>query len=299
MHVIYFDNALAPVANYLKAGTTQLVLALMEAGWADPSLLLDDPLSAAWDVSRDLSLHRPLALAGRWQRASAVEVQRRLADLAGEFVADGGAEEIVPGAGEIVACWQDTLDMVDKRDLGALARRCDWALKYLVLQRQMGRRGLSWQSAEVKALDLRYASLDPGEGLFLQLAKAGQVEAMPGEAAIALCMSEPPDDTRAYLRAHLLRRLGEQVSDIDWDRIRFRHAGERYRGPSSWLGMPDPAGWGKEVSDPVLARCSTAREFIEAVGEPEAPAPTRGSGLSFDGWGQRTRSYLVPLSQDW
>jgi proteasome accessory factor A len=299
MHIIYFDNALAPVANYLKAGTTQLVLALMEAGWAEPSLLLDDPLAAAWEVSRDLTLRRPLPLIGRGRHACAVEVQRRLADLAGEFVASGEAEEVVPGAAEIVACWQDTLDMAEKGDLTALARRCDWALKYLVLERQKGRRGLSWQSPEIKALDLRYASLDPCEGLFLQLARAGQVEAMPAEAAIERCVSEPPDDTRAYLRAHLLRRLGEQVSDVDWDRIRFRHAGERYRGPSSWLGLPDPAGWGKEASDPVLARCQTARDFIEAVGEPEAVAPTRSTGFGSDGWGQRSRPALVPYTQDW
>jgi proteasome accessory factor A len=284
MHVIFFDNALTPVANYLKAGTTQLVLALMEAGWADTSLLLDDPLEAAWDVSRDLTLRKPLPLAARGRRITAVEVQRRLAELAGECVASGEIGDAVPGAAEIVACWQETLKMLQKRDLAALARRCDWALKYLVLDRQRGRRGLSWESPEIKALDLRYASLDPGEGLFLQLAAAGQVEGMPSEDEIERFVAEPPEDTRAYLRAHLLRRLGEQVTDVDWDRMRFRHAGERYREPNAWLGMPDPAGWGKEESDPVLERCQTAREFIEAVGEPE-PKAVKASSWGYDSWG--------------
>src|SRR5262249_25331791 len=223
------DNALAPVANYLKAGTTQLVLALLEAGWGDPALLLDDPLAAAWEVSRDLTLAQPLPLAARGKRASAVEVQRRLADLAGEFIASGEAGASVPGAQEILACWHETLDMLQKRDLGALARRVDWALKYLVIERQRTRRGLSWSSPEVKALDLRYASLAPEEGLFLQLAGAGQVERMPSEEEITRFVSEPPDDTRAYLRAHLLRRLGEQVTDVDWESMRFGRGSERYR----------------------------------------------------------------------
>src|SRR5262249_58614505 len=91
MHIIYFDNVLCPIACYLKAGTTQLVLAMMECGWTDPSLLLDDPLGAAMAVSRDLSLKTPLRLAARNRSARAVEVQKAPADLAGGVRASGGA----------------------------------------------------------------------------------------------------------------------------------------------------------------------------------------------------------------
>lgn len=268
MHVIYFDNTLAPIANYLKAGTTQLVLAMLEAGWVDPTLMLDDPLEAASVVSRDMTLSHPLKLAGRGQYASAVEVQRRFAELAEAFVASGECGDAVPRAVEIVACWQETVEMLAQRDLAALARRVDWALKYLVLERQLSRRGLSWQSPEVRALDLRYASLDPAEGLFLQLAKAGQVEAMPTTKAIDHAADEPPVDTRAYLRAHLIRRFEEEITDCDWDRMRFRQSSGRYRSTGLWLGMQDPARWGKEESDPVLEQCQRPEEFIELVGEP-------------------------------
>jgi proteasome accessory factor A len=299
MHIIFFDNTLAPLANYLKAGTTQLVLALMEAGWADPNLLVDDPLAAAWSVSRDLSLARPLRLVGRGRWATAVQVQKHLADLAGEFVASGEVGNAVPGAEDIVACWQETLNMLQRRDLGAMARRCDWALKYLVLDRQRGRRGLAWESPEIKALDLRYASLDPQEGLFLQLARAGQVEAMPTEEQIEHCVNEPPEETRAYLRAHLLRRLGDEVADLDWDRIRFRSPAGRYSAPSGWLGMPDPASWGREMSEPILERCQTAREFIEAVGEPPLEKVTMLTAYSQEAWGRRGGSYSYPVYQNW
>src|SRR5207302_6204865 len=137
----------------------------------------------------------------------------------------------VPGAEAIVACWRETLDLLARGDLAALARRLDWALKFILLERQRARRGLSWQSAEIKCLDLRYASLDPQEGLFLQLAAAGQVEAMPTPERIERFVKEPPDETRAYLRAHVLRLLGEQVVDMDWDRIRFRVHADRYWSP--------------------------------------------------------------------
>ena len=73
---------------------------------------------------------------------------------------------------------------------------------------------MTWRSPELKCLDLRYASLDPREGLFLQLAAAGHVEAMPSAERIERFVNEPPDETRAYLRAHLLRRFGEDVMDM-------------------------------------------------------------------------------------
>jgi Pup amidohydrolase len=283
MHIIYLDNVLCPVANFLKAGTTQLVLAMAEAGWADPPLLLDDPLAAAAEVSRDGTLRQALPMAQRGRSWTAVEVQKALADRAGEFVAAGAADKVVPDAAAIVACWQETLDLLAQRDIVALSRRCDWALKYLLLDRQRGRHGLTWQSPELKVLDLRYASLDPAEGLFAQMAAAGHMEAMPAPATIERFVREPPDDSRAYLRAQVLRRFGDQVVDLDWDRMRFAMQTDR---PWSWqatLGMPDPAGFGKAVSDPLLERCGTLAELVEAVG---AAAPERNRwGWQAEAWG--------------
>jgi proteasome accessory factor A len=286
MHIIFFDNALCPIANYLKAGATQLVLAMLEAGWAEPLLVLDDPLAACWEVSRDRTLAQPLALVGRGRKATAVEVQQGLVDLAGEFVASGEAGDSVPGAEAIVACWKETLDWLVRRDLGALARRCDWALKYLLLDRQRSRRGLGWRSPELKCLDLRYASLDPHDGLFLQLAAAGHVEAMPSPERIERFVSEPPDETRAYLRAHLLRRFGDEVADMDWDRIRFRVDSDRYWSPGVWLGMPDLCAWGRQASEELFARYHTVRELVEAVGS----LPKRKASY-FDGWGRDAWGY--------
>ncbi len=296
MHIIYFDNVLCPVANYLKAGTTQLVLAMAEKGWADPTLLLDDPLGAALEVSRDLSLRRPLRLARRGRQATAVEVQKALAELAGEFVAAGEAEGVVPGAADIVRTWLETLDMLARRDFAALARRCDWVLKYLLLDRQRGRRGLSWQAPEIKCLDLLFSSLDPQEGLFWQMAAAGQVDAMPTAEEVERFFREPPDDTRAYLRAHVLRRFGEQVADVDWDRMRFRLQSDRYWWAETALPMPDPSAYGREAIEPVLARCATLSDLFAALGVETNPS-SWGGGYYLAGprraepWGQRWDSY--------
>jgi proteasome accessory factor A len=287
LHVIFFDNVLCPVANYLKAGTMQLVLAMAEAGWADPSLQLDDPLSACWEVSRDLTLKQPLRLAQRGRNLTAVEIQKRLADLAGEFVASGQADAVVPGADEIVTCWRQTLDWLGRRDFAAVARRCDWVLKFLILERQRGRQGLTWQSPELKCLDLWYSSLDPQEGLFLQLAAAGQVEGMPSAAEIERFAEEPPDETRAYLRAHLLRRLGEDIVDMDWDRIRFRMQTDRYWSSGTWLVMPDPMQYGRAESEPILEHSGSVKELVEALGDRATTLLPYSYGDWHEPWGRR------------
>ncbi len=224
---------------------------------------------------------------------SAVDVQKALADLAGEFVASGAAASCVPGAEDIVKCWHETLDMLAKRDLGALAKRCDWALKYLLLDRQRGRRNLTWQAPEIKCLDLIFSSLDPQEGLFWQMAGAGLVEGMPTTEQVERFLNEPPDDTRAYLRAHALRRFGEHIVDMDWDRIRFRLQTERYWWSETALLMPDPTQLGRETSEPILGRTQTLTELIAAVAaEPNPDALNRtgngsGGGREMTLWGQR------------
>jgi proteasome accessory factor A len=284
MHIIAFDNVLCPIANLLKAGTTQLVLALAEAGWADPATQLDDPLAVFAEVSRDLTLQKPLPLVGRGRQHTAVEVQRRLADLAGEFVGSGECGDAVPDAARIVALWHETLDRLARRDLDALAGRCDWVLKYLLLDRFRGRRGLSWASPDMKCLDLLFSSLDPQEGLFWQMAAAGQVEEMPAPETVERFVAEPPDDTRAYLRAHALRRFGEHVATLNWDRIRFRLPTDRYWWSETVLAMPDPSGLGREESEPLLAKSATLAELIEAVATEPEPEPYHGSSWRGDSW---------------
>jgi proteasome accessory factor A len=287
MHIIAFDNVLCPVANVLKAGTTQLVLTMAEAGWADPAIQVDDPLAAFAEVSRDMTLRKPLALVGRGRHASAVEVQRRLADLAGEFVESGECGDAVPDAAAIVTLWQQTLDRLARRDLEALTGRCDWVLKYLLLDRFRGRRGITWNSAEMKCLDLLFSSLDPQEGLFWQMDVAGQVEEMPSAETVERFVTEPPEDTRAYLRAQVLRRFGEHVASLNWDRMRFRLPSDRWWSETV-LAMPDPSRLGKAESEPLLKKCATLAELVAAVGTEQEPEPYysySGRG-DWSGWGR-------------
>ncbi len=198
---------------------------------------------------------------------TAIEIQRALASLAGEFVACGAADGIVPGAEQIVSLWLDTLDLLDRREVEALARRCDAWLKYLLLDRQRGRRQLSWSSAEMHVADSLFASLDPDVSLFFQVAGNGFVERMPDEETLDRFAFEPPDDTRAYFRAHVLRRYGAAVSSMDWSRITFRVQNASHWSSYVDVFLRDPRRFNRADTEALLNACSTLRELVEAAHE--------------------------------
>ena len=196
-------------------------------------------------------------------------------------------------------CWLKTLGLLGERELAALARRCDWALKYLVLDRQRGRRGLSWHSAEMKCLDLLYASLDPREGLFLQLAEAGGVDGMPSAEQVERSVEQPPEETRAWRRANVRRIFGEEVTDVAWGRIRFRTEGGHWWSEERVLRLPDPAGFGRAAAAPLLERCATVGELIEAVGESEPRQPRTSLNEYAEPWGERSGSFSSRGWYEW
>ena len=273
MHIIFLDNTLSPVATILKFGTCQLLLAMLEGGWLDSTLALDDPLEAASGISRDLSLRQRWATAIRGRALTAVEMQTAIAERAGEFVASGAARGCVPEAERIVKLWLETLSYLRQQDGEALAERCDGWLKYLLLNRYRSEHGLTWSSNTIRLLDLMFASLDPDESHFFQMADAGLPRLWPTDAEIERGQYEPPTDTRAYFRAHVLRRFGHMVNDLDWDHIRFSLQREMYWSFTSKLSMSTPWDFNRSQTDELLAACETVEQLVEAVNERGADVP--------------------------
>ena len=266
LHVIFVDPVLSPVANILQTGALQLICAIIEADWADPTLSLDDPLEAAPQVSRDLSLRRPLRTTVRGRSMSAAEIQRALAELAGEFIqSQPDIESIVPGAADIVALWRETADWLLRRDLDALSRRSDAWLKFLLVNRARRRHNLPWQAAQLKLIDAQFASLDRERSLFFRMADDGFVHGMPTPEEVARYRDHPPDDTRAWFRAQLLRRYGDAVMSINWDRIVFGLRYRRHWWSHAEIRMPDPRRHTRSECESLLEQCSCLEDVIEAA----------------------------------
>jgi hypothetical protein len=224
LHVIFHDTTMTHASNYLKAGVTQLVLALLESGWCGRHVVLADPLEAltAWGHDPDL---QACARLDDGRRVTAIEHQRLFLHAVKALVAKGDAR-CVPDAAGIVAMWEDTLDKLERRDIAALVRRLDWVMKRQLLSRAMeSDPGLDWDSPSIRAADLLFASLDPANGLYAAIAAGGGTETLVAQADIDRAMSTPPEDTRAWSRTMVLRHAGMRgVDSVNWDEIHLRPA---------------------------------------------------------------------------
>jgi proteasome accessory factor A len=267
--VIFYDSNLCHVANLLKVGVLQIVLAMLEAEEVDTSLLLDDPLSAVLEWSRDPDLgSRVPTCDGR--NLTAVELQLLFLERAKRFVERGECEGIVPRAAEIVALWEDTLAKLAGRDFTALAGRLDWVLKRAAIERAFALRpDLQWAAPAAKQLDLAYCDLDPSRGLYWKYEQS-TVERVVTDEEIERFVREPPEDTRAWGRAMLLRLGDDRVTDVDWDFVKFRTEHGSWSSVRK-LDLPDPSGFGRAAFAPVLERCADLEDVLEELGSEDLP----------------------------
>ncbi|MCP4896927.1 MAG: proteasome accessory factor PafA2 family protein [bacterium] len=266
LHVIFYDNTLCHVASFLKLGVLQIILAMIEAEDVDPTLALDDPVEAVVAWSHDPHLEARVRLTSGL-RLSALEVQLEFLDRAQRFVASGGCEGIVPEAETILSLWQETLMLLQQHDLVAVARRVDWALKFMLLEGVISEHAkLDWNSPEIKHLDQLYGSLDPDEGLYWAYEKSGFVENVVSDSRIEHFVSHPPEDTRAWGRAMLLRLAENEIDEVNWDYLTFRKAKKRAR---MRLDMANPLDFGRTQIEPVLAGDPQLGDVLESLGASE------------------------------
>ncbi len=293
LHCIFFDNTLCHASGVLRTGIMQIVLAMIEAEQVNPQLILDDPIGAVRRWSHDPTLQAREALtSGR--KLTAVEVQLLFLEEARRFADAGGCEGIVPRAEEILALWQDTLQKLGERDWAALASRLDWALKRFLLERAMSQRSeLTWRSPELKHLDHMYSSLDPADGLYWACERSGLVERYVTDAEIDRFLREPPDDTRAWTRARLLRIGGEDVEAVDWDAIKFTRPTGNGWSRRRTLDMPDPLGLTKRDTAALFNRAANLDEALDWLEQGAVSERTIAAG----GWANEGAcSHLRPAA---
>jgi len=270
LHMIFFDSTLAPGATLLKVGTTQIILSMIEAEFVNPNLVLDDPVYALSCYSHDPTLQaRALIVNGR--NLTALELQYCFLEEAKRFVANGGCEGIVPRANEILSLWEDTLHKFENRQFTELSRRIDWVLKYQIMERAIAQQPeLSWHSPQIRYLDQLYSSLDDSEGLYWIYEKSGFMENVVGEEHIARFIDNPPEDTRAYARAMLLRSADPtEVADVDWDSISFNIPSGNYWPNRRTIDLAHPLKYTKDMTEKCFQDSTSLEETLDAIEIPD------------------------------
>ena len=158
LHVIVGDANLAEVATFLKVGTTQIVLSMIEDGALGDDWLLGNPVSAIRQVSHDPTLTATVLLAdGR--RATALEIQFGLLEAAVKYEQHHGLGSVGEEVGsDVLDRWERVRPGLEA-DPDSVAPWVDWVAKRHLVRGYAERHGLQPGDARLKAIDLQYHDL--------------------------------------------------------------------------------------------------------------------------------------------
>jgi proteasome accessory factor A len=213
LHVIVGDANMCEVAQFLKVGTTALVLKLIEDGRA-PDLVIRNPVGAIHDVSRDVSLTHGLTMAdGR--RITALQIQQEYLAAARVYVEreDDTAEHRA-----VIERWERVLEGL-AADPMTLAGQLDWVAKLRVLEGYRERDGIAWSDPKLRAIDLQYHDVRRSKGLYHRLEATGKVERLTTDDEVDRAVMEPPQDTRAYFRGRCIAKYPDAIAAASWDSL--------------------------------------------------------------------------------
>lgn len=294
LHVIVGDANRMDTPQVLKLGVTSMLLWALEhadeAGYDMRGLIeglrLADPVEAMHTVSHDLSLDAGLALEhGGSITAWQMQVRLRGAVYAVAAIVLGTDTKGEPAWEDrqtcnVMAMWGQALDDTaairhasddERLALHAEARRVEWLLKWQLLEK-MRRRidGAEWDDPRLAAIDLSWAALDPSRSMYAKV--ESHTERIVDDTQLDHASSTAPENTRAWLRAELVRRFPEQIVAASWSHITVRKADSLSHELDATYGNASAAqshGFRQEdlvsldMSDPLAFGKAQAAAFVD------------------------------------
>ena len=210
LHLIHGDTNVLPATLFLKAGTTRLVLDLLEANEL-PHIALQDAVTSLRSLSRTLAPPWEVNLAtGR--PADALELLHAYQEKARRLFA--GRD---PETDAILGLWRRVLDAL-VNDRASLVGLLDWTTKEFLLREFCRAEELEWGDPWLEAQDLEFHHTDPGRGLGLALANRDGVWE---PTQLDRAMSHPPKNSRAHARSRLMREIEHGAASyiLDWESV--------------------------------------------------------------------------------
>lgn len=245
LHVIIGDANMSETANYLKFGTTALVLKAVENGADFSELALVEPVQAVREVSRDLSCSRQLRFYGQLF-LTAIQAQRRIQEIVLDTLSgtnDEGKELLTADDRRVAQEWEGILDALENDPLST-ADRLDWTAK-LALIEGYRKRGLDWDDPRLAVVDIQYTDIDPARSLYHALVKRGRMRTLVDPADIEQAAQYAPSDTRAWLRGYVVTHFSDHILSANWDSLIVEHPYDGH--PATKIRMDEPLGMTKQA----------------------------------------------------
>ncbi len=253
LHVIVGDANMSEVTTYLKVGTTQLVLAMIEAGQEVKGVELENPVRSIKEVSHDLTLRKTVKLTDGRER-TAIEIQRAYLEQAELYFGQD------PDAKDLLVRWRDVLDRLSE-DPMQLSREVDWVIKKALIESYMGRKGCAWKDPRVAMMDLQYHDVTQSKGLYYMLERGGHVERLMTSEGIALAELQPPKNSRAYFRGECLKKFSKEIYAASWSSILFDVGNATIKR----LPLMDPLKGSEAMVGSLLSRVKSVEELLAAI----------------------------------
>lgn len=229
LHVIVGDSNMSEVSTFLKVGTADLVLRMLEAGVVMRDMTLENPIRAIREMSHDTTGRTPVRLStGR--DLSALDIQWEFFEKAADFARRRGLDEDPSGTVyRVLELWERTLKCVEADDISGIETEIDWAIKRRVLERYARRHGLELDSPRIAQLDLAYHDISRSRGVFNLLERQGLAARLSTDLEVFQAKSVPPQTTRAKLRGDFVRRATEKRRDftVDWVHLKLNDQAQR------------------------------------------------------------------------
>jgi hypothetical protein len=145
LHLIIGDANMSEYTNYLKVGTTGIVLRLLEEVEFPWDLTLNDPVRSLKEISRDPTCKRPVKLK-TGVSISPIDLQRKYLELAkAHFTSD--RKRASKSTETLLRMWDETLEVLE-RDPMQLDRKIDWAIKKNLVDRYLKKTEYDWTRLE-------------------------------------------------------------------------------------------------------------------------------------------------------
>jgi proteasome accessory factor A len=228
LHLLFGESNQNEFAYALKIGTTMTVIRLLEDQLVPVEMMLQNPLIALRDVSRDPS-YRWLVTMADGSTMPAIDLQRQYLELAQLYRGESAQTNW------ILDSWEEILDGLEK-DPMQLSDRIDWVAKRQIVEQYMAAEGLSWGDDALHSVDLEYHNIDPEKSLYYGWQEVSDVRRYVDDIDIVTAMTDPPQDTRAKGRSRLVEQVLTRKSPrfylFDWNGVALdRH---------TYVEMPDP-----------------------------------------------------------
>jgi proteasome accessory factor A len=263
LHLILGDANMCEFAGFLKMGSTQIILQMIEDDFIKRDLTLADPIYAVKQISNKFDCAVELA-DGR--KLTAAQIQMELFEYAQKFK-QANRNECVPDIDFILKCWSLALDglarlkltddLVIEDDPLQLSRRLDWILKLWIINRYRQAQNCDWDHPLLNVLDFQYHNIDKKEGIFYRTQAQNFTERILTDDEIEGFVHFAPDNTRAWFRGKCIEKFFKEIYLVNWEVVGFDQ-GDIYRMVPLLNPLKGTRGHYQEIFD----RSENARELI-------------------------------------